>query len=90
MGFGGTDAPPVSLESPEPSIAFYSFKRAADDIKELARQLGAPKLILGGHDWVSRLRVYIVWSFDRLIYHAREEQSFIASLFGTRTYCTRV
>lgn len=48
MGFGGTDAPNV----PPESMAYYTFKRAADDIKELARQLGAPKIILGGHDWV--------------------------------------
>lgn len=47
MGFGGTDAP---LAPPE-SMAFYSYKRAADDIKELARQLGVSKAILGGHDW---------------------------------------
>ena len=30
------------------------MKRAADDIAELARQLGAPKIILGGHDWSKR------------------------------------
>ena len=49
MGFGGTDAPQV----PPESMSLYSFKRAADDIRELARQLGASKIILGGHDWVS-------------------------------------
>ena len=48
MGFGGTDAPQV----PPESIALYSFKRAADDIKELAQQLGTETIILGGHDWV--------------------------------------
>ncbi len=47
MGFGGTEAPRAP---PEP-IALYSFKRAADDIKELARQLGISKVIVGGHDW---------------------------------------
>lgn len=47
MGFGGTDAPQV----PPDSMAFYGYKRAVDDIKELARQLGASKVILGGHDW---------------------------------------
>jgi len=51
MGFGQTDAPSV----PPESIAYYSFKRAAEDINELARQLGAPQIILGGHDWVSGL-----------------------------------
>lgn len=47
MGFGGTDAPPV----PPNSLHLYGFKRAADDFEELARQLGASKIILGGHDW---------------------------------------
>ena len=51
MGYGRTDAP----ETPQASdLAYYSFKRAADDIKELARQLGSETIILGGHDWVSR------------------------------------
>lgn len=44
IGYGGTDAPN--------SLDFYTYKRAADDIKELAHQLHAPKIILGGHDWV--------------------------------------
>lgn len=48
IGYGGTEAPRV----PPASIELYSFKRAAEDIKELARQLGANKVILGGHDWV--------------------------------------
>lgn len=32
-------------------MAFYGFKRAADDIKHLARQLGVTQIVLGGHDW---------------------------------------
>ncbi len=36
---------------PPESLSLYSQKRASDDIKDLARQLGAPKIILGGHDW---------------------------------------
>ncbi|KAI9801083.1 MAG: hypothetical protein M1833_002951 [Piccolia ochrophora] len=47
MGFGGTDAPRVPTES----IELYGFKRAADDIRELARQLGVSRVVLGGHDW---------------------------------------
>lgn len=50
MGFGRTDAPQINQAS---DMAYYSFKRAADDIKELARQLGCETIILGGHDWVS-------------------------------------
>ena len=50
MGFGRTDAPPINQPS---DMAYYSFKRAADDIKELARQLSCETIILGGHDWVS-------------------------------------
>ena len=41
----GQDAP----EDPAP----YSHKRCADDIKTLAGLLGAPRIILGGHDWYS-------------------------------------
>lgn len=54
MGFGRTDAPPVSPPPSNEGIEYYSFKRAAEDIKELARQLGTEQIILGGHDWVSR------------------------------------
>ena len=36
---------------PPESMTYYGFKRAADDIKELARQLGVSQIILGGHDW---------------------------------------
>lgn len=45
------DAPKV----PPNSISLYGFKQAALDIKELARQLGAKQIILGGHDWVELL-----------------------------------
>lgn len=47
MGYGGTDAPQV----PPNSIQLYGFRRAADDIEELAQQLGSSQIILGGHDW---------------------------------------
>lgn len=36
---------------PPADLRLYSIKRAADDISELARQLKAPSIILGGHDW---------------------------------------
>ena len=49
-GFGETDAPQVP---PEESLSFYSFKRVADDVRELARRLGCARIVLGGHDWVS-------------------------------------
>ena len=32
-------------------MRLYSIKRAADDIFELAKQLGVARIILGGHDW---------------------------------------
>lgn len=47
MGYGRTAAPKV----PPHSLGLYGQKRAADDIKELARQLGCSQIILGGHDW---------------------------------------
>ncbi|KAH8589345.1 Alpha/Beta hydrolase protein [Bisporella sp. PMI_857] len=43
MGYGGTDAPE--------DVKYYTYKRAADDIAELAKQLGLSSIILGGHDW---------------------------------------
>jgi soluble epoxide hydrolase/lipid-phosphate phosphatase len=43
MGYGGTDAPQ--------SLEFYTLKRAASDMAELAKQLDAPQIILLGHDW---------------------------------------
>ncbi|KAI9737155.1 MAG: hypothetical protein M1834_000748 [Cirrosporium novae-zelandiae] len=47
IGYGRTDAPRVP---PEP-ISLYAYQRSADDIAELARQLGCTQIILGGHDW---------------------------------------
>ncbi|KAF9737735.1 hypothetical protein PMIN03_003264 [Paraphaeosphaeria minitans] len=47
MGYGGTDAPEV----PPNDLSLYSYKRAADDIAELAKVIGAQQIILGGHDW---------------------------------------
>jgi soluble epoxide hydrolase/lipid-phosphate phosphatase len=41
------DAPKV----PPNSISLYGLKRASDDIAALAKEVGAPKIILGGHDW---------------------------------------
>ena len=29
----------------------YGFKRAADDIAALAKEVGTDQIILGGHDW---------------------------------------
>jgi len=47
MGFGETEAPPV----PPNDLKLYSMKRISDDIRELAKQLDAKRIILGGHDW---------------------------------------
>ncbi|PGH36032.1 hypothetical protein GX50_01202 [[Emmonsia] crescens] len=47
MGYGRTDAPEFSKET----ASRYGFKQCADDMKELARQLGTSRIILGGHDW---------------------------------------
>ncbi|KAI9375627.1 Alpha/Beta hydrolase protein [Aspergillus egyptiacus] len=43
LGYGRSDAPK--------DLAAYSLKNCAADIKELASQHGATKIILGGHDW---------------------------------------
>ncbi|KAH8719276.1 Alpha/Beta hydrolase protein [Phaeosphaeriaceae sp. PMI808] len=47
MGYGGTDAPAV----PPNSISLYGLKRASDDIAALAKEVGASRIVLGGHDW---------------------------------------
>ncbi|KAL9102192.1 MAG: hypothetical protein Q9163_002640 [Psora crenata] len=65
MGFGGTDAPQV----PPESMALYGFKRAADDIKELAGQLGAGKIVLGGHDWGGSIVYRVALWFPDLVTH---------------------
>jgi pimeloyl-ACP methyl ester carboxylesterase len=44
MGYGRTDAPDYTLKD-------YTYKRIADDMAELLRQLGHSSVILGGHDW---------------------------------------
>jgi pimeloyl-ACP methyl ester carboxylesterase len=43
IGYGQTEAPQ--------DLRFYTNKRAATDLKELARQLEIPRFILLGHDW---------------------------------------
>jgi soluble epoxide hydrolase/lipid-phosphate phosphatase len=53
MGYGGTDAPQV----PPNPINLYGMKRAADDIAALAKELDAPQIVLGGHDWGG----FVVW-----------------------------
>lgn len=59
MGYSGTDAP----ESP----AFYTYKRAADDIAELAKQLNTPRIILGGHDWGGAIVYRVAMHYPELI-----------------------
>lgn len=59
MGYGGTD-------SPEP-LSYYTYKRAADDIAELARQVGAPSIILGGHDWGGAIVYRVALWYPKLV-----------------------
>ncbi|KAF2085250.1 alpha/beta-hydrolase [Saccharata proteae CBS 121410] len=65
MGYGGTDAPRV----PPESINLYTFKRASDDIAELARQLQAPTIVLGGHDWGGAVVYRAALWYPKLISH---------------------
>jgi pimeloyl-ACP methyl ester carboxylesterase len=59
MGYGGTDAPD--------STAFYTFKRAADDIASLAAQLGLSRIVLGGHDWGGAVVFRVAFRYPKLI-----------------------
>ncbi|KAL2829154.1 Alpha/Beta hydrolase protein [Aspergillus cavernicola] len=61
IGYGRTDAPA--------NLASYSHKSCADDVKELASQLGASKIILGGHDWGAYLAYRVaLWHPDLVEY----------------------
>lgn len=40
---------------PPNSISLYGLKRASDDIAALAKEVGASRIILGGHDWYDDL-----------------------------------
>ncbi|KAF2125995.1 epoxide hydrolase-like protein [Dothidotthia symphoricarpi CBS 119687] len=53
MGYGGTDAP----QAPPNPINLYGLKRASDDIAALAKEVDAPTIILGGHDWGG----FVIW-----------------------------
>ena len=44
MGYGRTDSPAYGLKD-------FTYRRIADDMAELCRQLGLSQVILGGHDW---------------------------------------
>lgn len=59
MGYGGTDAPE--------DAKFYTFKRAADDMAALAKQLGCSTIILGGHDWGGAVVYRIAMWYPKLI-----------------------
>ncbi|KAL4742373.1 Alpha/Beta hydrolase protein [Aspergillus similis] len=50
-------------------LVAYSHKNCADDIKELANQLGASKIILGGHDWGASLAYRVALWHPTLITH---------------------
>lgn len=59
MGYGGTDAPKET--------SYYTYKRAADDMAELARQIGVSTIILGGHDWGGAVVYRIALRYPKLI-----------------------
>ncbi|KAI5246529.1 hypothetical protein E4T43_02699 [Aureobasidium subglaciale] len=65
MGYGRTDAP----QSPPADLHLYSIKRAADDIAELAKQLNAPEIILGGHDWGGAVVYRTAQWYPKLVTH---------------------
>ncbi|KAL7272782.1 hypothetical protein RUND412_004394 [Rhizina undulata] len=65
MGYGQTEAPRV----PPESMATYGFKRAADDMAELMRQLNIPKVVLLGHDWGGAIVYRIYHHHPTLVTH---------------------
>ncbi|KAE8313350.1 Alpha/Beta hydrolase protein [Aspergillus transmontanensis] len=61
LGYGRTDAP----EDPH----HYSHKSCANDIKELAFQLGIPKIMIAGHDWGAALAYRVALWHPELVTH---------------------
>ena len=59
MGYNLTDAPQEAK--------FYTYKRASDDIAELAKQLGLSSIILGGHDWGGAIVYRVAMYYPKLI-----------------------
>ncbi|KAK2748175.1 hypothetical protein FQN57_001300 [Myotisia sp. PD_48] len=62
IGYGRSDAP----EFTEQTAWKYGIKKCATDMKEIANQLGASQIILGGHDWyvsdhINHLTIYIFY-----------------------------
>lgn len=41
-------------------MSLYGLKRASNDIAEIAKEIAAEKIILGGHDWWVDLRTTLV------------------------------
>jgi pimeloyl-ACP methyl ester carboxylesterase len=61
MGYGRTDAP-IPLRD-------YGYKRIADDLAELASQLGIGSFILGGHDWGGAIVYRVAQYYPKLVSH---------------------
>jgi pimeloyl-ACP methyl ester carboxylesterase len=61
MGYGRTDAPLP--------LADYGYKRIADDLSELASQLGLSSFILGGHDWGGAIVYRVAQYYPKLVSH---------------------
>ncbi|KAH8801505.1 epoxide hydrolase [Xylogone sp. PMI_703] len=59
MGYGGTEAPH--------DLKYYTYKRACDDMAELARQLGYSRILLGGHDWGGAVVYRFAMLYPKLI-----------------------
>jgi soluble epoxide hydrolase/lipid-phosphate phosphatase len=65
MGYGGTGAPPT----PPNSLQLYGYKRASDDLAELARQLGSSRIVIGGHDWGGMIAWRFAQFYPSLVSH---------------------
>lgn len=60
IGYGRSDAPLFKLQD-------YTFKRAADDVAGLCKQMGLSKIILGGHDWGGSIVYRVAQYYPNLI-----------------------
>ena len=60
MGYGRTDAPVYGIKD-------YTYRRIADDMETLCKQLGISEVILGGHDWGGAITYRIALLKPRLV-----------------------
>ncbi|KAJ4346040.1 hypothetical protein N0V95_005773 [Ascochyta clinopodiicola] len=74
------DAPKV----PPNPINLYGLKRASDDIAALAKEVDAPSIILGGHDWGGFVLHLASGEVEKSVKDEESIRQFLKGLYGAR------